>query len=921
MWIVIRRHAPIVASLLFTWVAGCTLPDRPPTLADAGPANVEDVSSGDASRGDAVRGDVSLGDAPVDLRAADGIDVSVVDAPGPDGVVRDGPIVTIDARPDAPTVCIPGGTCLPANPCHQGESECRDGGGTTCRDTSRLQTNGTPCDKGVCLDGMCQACAAGTMCDVANKPCRVGTIVCSTGAPVCTETDNKANGATCGSGLVCQEGACKPCVTGETCTPTNACHAGKLDCSASAPTCNDTGMGVPPGASCGPDKVCNPAGTCVACVAGAMCTVATNACRSGTIACSTGAPVCIESGNTTDGTSCGMDKVCSGGTCVACSPGLSCVPANPCHAGKTVCSPAVSCTDTGMNLMDGADCAPDMVCSGGMCSPCVSGKDCPTTNPCKTGKTSCATGISQCIESGDQKDGYVCGMKQVCSKGVCDVCNTGDPCPPPNYPCHAGTLSCTTGTPVCNDTGMSLMDGVGCGPDLVCRGGNCVTCKAGDGCQPTDTCKTGTYSCATGSQVCVANGNKAPGAECEPGKVCTSAGVCDVCNNGGPCTPSSNVCHKGTLSCATGTGVCVDSGLPQDNGSNCGTSSVCYNGMCGLCRQGDPCTSTTSPCKNAAYVCSTGQQVCTDTTNKAPNTPCGAGQSCVNGRTTAAAVCNASGQCPTPQVTVCGTGFCDSAGTNCLDCGAQMACAGVCCSSGQGCCNNACTSLNGNDNCGVCGNKCTDGKSCSGTQCAWPDGHVCASATDCASGVCGGRCCPAGTSCECTQPSAANLIQNPGFDTNTVGWILETGSATVSWRSGAAVDADGVHGDAESCPYSGAAHLTCPLEGADACQGIGQCIPISSQLDYNFGWRLRTPFGSDRLGNGYCAINIYTGAACSGTETPILDDLWPNSVWSNPRFGSFNAGVNVSARISCRVDDRGSMEFDMVYLSRAPGDY
>ena len=34
------------------------------------------------------------------------------------------------------------------------------------------------------------------------------------------------------NGEVCQEGVCKPCVTGEACTPTNACHAGKLDCSA-----------------------------------------------------------------------------------------------------------------------------------------------------------------------------------------------------------------------------------------------------------------------------------------------------------------------------------------------------------------------------------------------------------------------------------------------------------------------------------------------------------------------------------------------------------------------------------------------------------------------------------------------------------------------------------------------------------------
>ena len=57
-------------------------------------------------------------------------------------------------------------------------------------------------------------------CDVTGKPCRVGSIVCTTGAPVCTETDNKPNGTACGTGMVCQDGTCATCQAGGACTPT-----------------------------------------------------------------------------------------------------------------------------------------------------------------------------------------------------------------------------------------------------------------------------------------------------------------------------------------------------------------------------------------------------------------------------------------------------------------------------------------------------------------------------------------------------------------------------------------------------------------------------------------------------------------------------------------------------------------------------
>ena len=44
-------------------------------------------------------------------------------------------------------------------------------------------------------------------CTVTGKPCRTGTIACTTGAPVCTEIGQSPNGTSCGTGMVCQAGA------------------------------------------------------------------------------------------------------------------------------------------------------------------------------------------------------------------------------------------------------------------------------------------------------------------------------------------------------------------------------------------------------------------------------------------------------------------------------------------------------------------------------------------------------------------------------------------------------------------------------------------------------------------------------------------------------------------------------------------
>jgi sugar lactone lactonase YvrE len=53
------------------------------------------------------------------------------------------------------------------------------------------------------------------------------------------------------------------------------------------------------------------------------------------------------------------------------------------------------------------------------------------------------------------------------------------------------------------------------------------------------------------------------------------------CMPGGPCVPTNDVCHKGSIaSCATNPPTCTATGTPADDGTQCGPNNYCVTGMC-----------------------------------------------------------------------------------------------------------------------------------------------------------------------------------------------------------------------------------------------------------------------------------------------------------------------------------------------------
>ncbi len=318
-------------------------------------------------------------------------------------------------------------------------------------------------------------------------------------------------------------------------------------------------------------------------------------------------------------------KPCGAGTCI---PQANCCSASDCPGVCKTCSSAGACVAvTGTDDTDS--------CAG----------TCDATGACKSkrGQT-CQTGSGCIAGTTCAPDGYCCNTACNNSCEACDIGGFQGTCTPVAMGSpHGNRTPCTGSDPTCGGSCTGRTDGMctypaktcgggpqcsglnlvgqatcangscvtpaaqSCGTGMVCSGKACVACTSGGTCQPANPCKNGTFSCATGTSVCVETTNKAMGTECGGTQMC-SAGVqtnVRTCNATGTCQaavtttcPPSGCNTAGTTCnppCATG--------LTQ-----CGIgSNACYDLMsddkhCGGCSgTGTDCTTATSSPRIVAH--------------------------------------------------------------------------------------------------------------------------------------------------------------------------------------------------------------------------------------------------------------------------------------------------------------------------------
>lgn len=519
--------------LAFTWVVGATIgagaslvgacnfaastpPDEPPEL---------DSSS---------TYDVTFSTPDADAGGPDATDATHADSAS---AHESGADAAHEAAPEAAAAeagpgCSFGAACAPGQ-CQVGVTQC-DGGTQFCQvvgDTAPGQGCG---DGGVCSGtGTCNACSPGADCTDAGS-CSKESIVCTSGAPVCTPAGNEPNGTPCGKDLYCTSGACASCTPGASCVPAGKpCDVGTVSCSAGF-ACTDTGSPTTDGTPCGANEVCK-GGQCVACVSGASCNPNGNLCQRGTTSCATGAQACGALVNVADGTPCGNGEVCHAGQCAACQTGAPCTPpGNLCDKGAVSCATGIAvCVDTG---------APAVTCTAsdachvaGTCDP-GSGQ---CSNPVASPGTLCNDGDA--CTTGDHCTGGVCGGAPV-------TCTASDPC-------HvAGT--CDPGSGQCSNPAASpgtlCDDGNACTTGDQCTGGVCggapVTCTASDSCHLAGTCSPGSGQCsnpiAGNGTLCSGGNGTCQGGACSctsPLVACGSSCV-DIFTDNSNCNGCGNVC-------------------------------------------------------------------------------------------------------------------------------------------------------------------------------------------------------------------------------------------------------------------------------------------------------------------------------------------------------------------------------------------
>jgi hypothetical protein len=286
---------------------------------------------------------------------------------------------------------------------------------------------------------------------------------------------------------------------------------------------------------------------------------------------------------------------------LTCVEGGSCTPSE-CMLGATICSDSGASCSFVENRTNGTGCDGGIdggaVCSGGACVACALGEDCTEAGSCQQMNIVCSTGSPVCTAAGNVTDGKPCGTNLFCNMGKCATCMSGASCPPMGKPCDVGTVSCSAGQLLCNDTHAAAANGTSCGANMVCSGGACVQCIAGATCPLANPCHTGRTSCSTGTSLCQDMGAGQDGVACTGTSLCNKTYTCksgtctgtnpvtctasDSCHAAGTCDPTTGQCSTPLASAGSGFaecgGVCVNVTTDAKNCGACGHS--CLYGTC-----------------------------------------------------------------------------------------------------------------------------------------------------------------------------------------------------------------------------------------------------------------------------------------------------------------------------------------------------
>ena len=356
---------------------------------------------------------------------------------------------------------------------------------------------------------------------------------------------------------------------------------------------------------------------------------------------------------------------------------------------------------------------------------------------------------------------------------------------------------------------------------------------------------------------------------------------------------------------SAGTGAASDGPQLAILGSACGADTACLSGHCveGVCCN-QACITSCYSCRHSTTddldgLCApvkAGIKHLADCAIMATNS-CGTDGKCDgNGaceKWATGTVCGAV-SCPAGTSSQISVPICDGNG-HCVQNG-STACGFFTCNSGAASCYTACSTSQ----------QCTSTAYCDGAVCREnkTPSELCVADAECQSLHCGGRCCPTGVSCSCPQPTAANILKNPGFDSGTSldPWTLDVGSDFGEWRKA----------DATSCPYSGSIWLT-------GMASFAQCVSVHAPGAYKFGFSIENVNATSS-----CVLEGYSSGDCSGLPTTLHSYDWLNGVWSSlPDDVTIPVGTT-SVRVTCRTSPAvsgGGAYFDMGTLSPSPAGY